>query len=183
MKTNTLSSLSLAILCQLIYEPKSGYDIKKKFEDSPMGHFSTSPGAIYPAIKRLETAGWIEGKVTNAQSLRPSKQYTLTEQGTEVLKESFATPLTREDVMLHMDQIILKFVFMTPLLERPATVRFLEQFIDRASQYKEELVNTSQQNKGAPPEVTLALNHGVQSYNMHLNWALDALKTLQKAHA
>ena len=53
-QTTDISTLSLAILGLIAQEWQSGYDIRKAFATTPMGHFSSSPGAIYPALKRLE---------------------------------------------------------------------------------------------------------------------------------
>ena len=50
----TLSRLEGALLGLLHGEARSGYALRKVFQDTPMLHFSDSPGSIYPALKRLE---------------------------------------------------------------------------------------------------------------------------------
>ena len=35
----------------------SGYDLRKVFEETALGNYSSSPGAIYPALSRLEQQG------------------------------------------------------------------------------------------------------------------------------
>ena len=72
-KEPTGSTLSLAILGLIAQAPCSGYDVRKVFATTPMGHFSASPGAIYPALKRLEKEGLIGGTVDRAQTLRPGR--------------------------------------------------------------------------------------------------------------
>ena len=37
----------------------SGYDLRKIFTTTAMGSFSDSPGAIYPALARLEANGLV----------------------------------------------------------------------------------------------------------------------------
>jgi len=60
MKQETgLSTLSLAILGLIAQQPQSGYDLRKVFSTTPMGHFSSNPGAIYPALRRIEGNDWI----------------------------------------------------------------------------------------------------------------------------
>ncbi len=55
--TVSLTPLRLAILGLVAMHPQSGYDLRKIFETTPMGNFSSSPGAIYPALKSLEKKG------------------------------------------------------------------------------------------------------------------------------
>ena len=71
MKQETgLSTLSLAILGLIHQQPQTGYDIRKLFATTPLGHISNSPGAIYPALKRIEDAGWIRGRTRQGKTHR-----------------------------------------------------------------------------------------------------------------
>ena len=74
-KKTTLSTLSLAVLGLIQQEPRSGYDLRKIFSTTPMGHFSTSPGAIYPALKRIEKSGWIRGNIDNNKELQTPENW------------------------------------------------------------------------------------------------------------
>ena len=176
-----LSPLTLATLCQLFVKPQSGYDLKKTFEETPMGHFSSSPGAIYPAIKRMEKSGWIIGSKANADTMRPSKLLSITESGLEILKSYFESPVKREHVIHDLDKLMLRFAFTTPLLGRPATIRFLEQFISALAAYVEELTVTSKQYENDPLEGRLALKQGLDSYIAQLEWARQSLLELSGA--
>ncbi|SRR5690606_22482317 len=178
MPSPTLSPLRMAIMCLILKGPRSGYDLKKEFEATPMGHFSTSAGAIYPALKRMEEAGWITGTVENAESLRPARLLSLTDDGLAVLKSTFRQPIEKEDIVLRLDQLLLRFAFMTPLLGREATINFLEQMIDGLREYIDELKGTTKQLEGEPPEGILALQHGIESFKCTLRWAQTAHATL-----
>src|SRR5258708_28775189 len=57
---STESLLGFAILGMLHARPQSGYDLRKAFVATPMRLFSDSPGAIYPALRRLRVRGWIQ---------------------------------------------------------------------------------------------------------------------------
>ena len=48
-----LSYLELAILGLARQKARSGYELRRVFATTPMGHFSDSPGAIYAAVRRL----------------------------------------------------------------------------------------------------------------------------------
>jgi len=50
-----------AVLGLIALEPRSGYDVKR-IVDRTIRHFwAASYGQIYPELRRLEEAGWIEG--------------------------------------------------------------------------------------------------------------------------
>ncbi len=70
-ENNNISTLSLAVLGLIVQRPRSGYDLRKVFSTTPMGHFSSSPGAIYPALIRIEKNGWVRGSIDTKKALRP----------------------------------------------------------------------------------------------------------------
>lgn len=176
--TPNISSLRLAILCMMLETPRSGYDLKTIFEQTPMGHFSSSPGSIYPALKRMEEEGWISGTVDNPDSLRPARMMSLTPKGEELLKHLFSQPIDEQDVVFRMDQLMLRFAFMTPLLGRESTCDFLEQLIEALANQVASLRTASRELTNDPPEGLLALRHGIVSYESTLRWARKALSIL-----
>jgi DNA-binding PadR family transcriptional regulator len=78
MSTPEVSLLGYALLGLLAQKESSGYDLRKTFADTPMQSFSDSPGAIYPALKRLELSGLIRGKVEQGSGLRRRQLFRLT---------------------------------------------------------------------------------------------------------
>ena len=175
-----LSSLRLAILCLILKAPRSGYQLKKDFEETPMGHFSSSPGAIYPALKRMEDDGWISGRVDNPDSLRPAKILSLTDKGIAFLKNYFLEPIVERDLVYRMDQLMLRFAFMSPLVGRESTCAFLRQLIEALSSHVSSLRAVSRELENDPLEGVLALQHGIESYESTLRWAHDSLSLLAK---
>ena len=67
--TPTIPLLGRALLGLLMETPLSGYDIRRIFTQTPLATFSDSPGAIYPALKRLEAAGLVRGRVERSAGL------------------------------------------------------------------------------------------------------------------
>ena len=53
------SILGYALLGLIYQQPLSGYDVKKIFASTPMAGFSDSPGAIYPALRKVEQLGFV----------------------------------------------------------------------------------------------------------------------------
>ncbi|UCG55651.1 MAG: PadR family transcriptional regulator [Phycisphaerales bacterium] len=179
---NQLSTLSLAILGLIGQKPLSGYDVRKVFSTTPMGHFSSSPGAIYPALKRIEKNGWIKGEVKNRKTLRPKLVFKLTDTGRKVLAEHLTRPVTKDDVMWHMDDLMLRFAFLGHVVGRKQTVKFLKEFaaeveahLSSLRQYMDEVRETMS------PYGRLAMDNGLDSYRVNARWARRAIKQLQQS--
>jgi len=75
----------------------SGYEIKKAFEEGPLGHIhEASFGAIYPALTELERQGLVTGREM-AQEKRPDKKvFALTEDGLKTLHRVLLNPPARD---------------------------------------------------------------------------------------
>ena len=138
-KSTIQSTLGFAVLGLISQEPRTGYDLRKVFATTPMGHFSSSPGAIYPALKRLEEDGLIEGVVEGKDTLRPKRVYTLTEKGEAALKQRLSQPVTQNDIVWRMDDLLLRFVFMSDILGRGKTLDFLKEFLLQVESYTPSL--------------------------------------------
>jgi DNA-binding PadR family transcriptional regulator len=176
---NSLSTLSLAILGLISQRPQTGYDLRKVFSTTPMGHFSSSPGAIYPALKRLEEAGWIRGRTGQGRTRRERVVYEVAPRGLEALKQHLAQPITPADVTWHMDDLMMRFAFMDGVVGREQTIRFLREF---ATQIDAHVADLRRYFDGAqetlPACGRLAMESGIESYEMYARWARRAIEEL-----
>ena len=57
-------------------QPRHGYEIIKAIADALNGHYTPSPGVIYPTLTLLEETGLIAGEAQG-----PKKLYRLTDEG------------------------------------------------------------------------------------------------------
>lgn len=64
------------VLDLIASQPRHGYEIIKAIEDALDGHYSPSPGVIYPTLTLLEETGLIAGEAQGAKKL-----YSITEAG------------------------------------------------------------------------------------------------------
>ncbi len=175
-----LSPLSLAILGLISQKPLTGYDLRKVFATTPMGHFSSSPGAIYPALRRIEEAGWIRPDASASRTRRQRVVYQITARGRNVLQEHLSQPVSREDVIWHMDDLMLRFAFMDGIVGREKTVRFLQDFAARIDAHVADLRRYFESARSILPACgRLAMENGMQSYEMNAQWARRAIQELQ----
>ncbi len=175
-----LSTLSLAILGLISQRPLTGYDLRKVFATTPMGHFSSSPGAIYPALRRIEEAGWIRSATPGVQTGRQRMVYEITARGRNALKEHLSQPVTEEDVTWHMDDLMMRFAFMEGVVGREKTLRFLRDFAARIDAHVADLRRYFEGARSILPACgRLAMESGIQNYEMNAQWARRAIQELQ----
>jgi DNA-binding PadR family transcriptional regulator len=176
-----VSLLGYAILGLIQQQPVSGYTLRKIFTATPMGSFSDSPGAIYPALARLEADGLIQGTVEDGAGLRRRKIYRLKPAGAAVLRKWYAHPVTREDVVRGMSEMLLRFAFLGDAADRAATERFLTSLQEQLAAYVPELeAYAAEHQRVMSLSGKLALDHGIRGFRASLEWAEAALATLAR---
>ena len=177
MTPRTITTLDYALLGLLCQSPRSGYDLRKIFETTAMGNYSGSPGAIYPALRRLEQQGLVEGEVDATKAMRPKKVFRPTKAGMETLNEWLVREIGREDVERRTDELMLRFAFHWVLDSRTATRRFLESFVSAIEGCLGDLNRQRKEYpKEAPLHPRLALAAGIEQYRACARWARKAIK-------
>lgn len=175
-----VSTLSLAILGVIRQQPQTGYDIRKQFATTPLGHFSNSPGAIYPALTRLEDAGWIRGRMGKGRTRRQRRVYEITPRGLRIMKDHLSKPVTQDDVTWHMDDLMLRFAFMDQTIGCEPTLRFLHEFAKQIDDHVARLRDYLDGVRDSMPTCgRLALEQGIESYEMNARWARRAVEELK----
>ena len=175
------SDLSLAILGLLSQRPMSGYALRKVFLTTALKAFSGSPGAIYPALRRLEQGGLVEGTVEKKDTLRPRKVFGLTRRGRTALVDSMTRPVRREDVIRRMGGLMLRFSFMSGLVGADKMREFLGALASQTEDYLRELEAESRRIlPGFSFTGRAALEQGVETYRTTARWARKTLAALKK---
>jgi len=178
------TSLGYAILGLLHVHggAQTGYALQKIFEDTPMRIYSGSPGAIYPALQRLEENGLVAGATHDVGPVKRARGYRPTTEGTRALRDHVTRPIERRDVESGMDELMLRFVFLGLVADAAATQAFLDDLEAHLESYLDELnANASQlEEKGAGMHARLALEAGLQTYRAHLRWARAATAALER---
>jgi DNA-binding PadR family transcriptional regulator len=170
------SQLGFALLGLMHQQPMSGYDLRKIFTSTAMGSFSDSPGAIYPALKRLEASGLARGTVEESASLRKRRVFTITAKGLAALKGWLTQPVTQDDVVRGKDDLMLRFAFMDGTVGEERTVQFLGEFAGQIAAYLPGLQQYLDAHASEMPlSGRLALECGIQEYAMQLQWARKAV--------
>ena len=181
MTERTPTSLEYALLGLLHQHPQSGYDLRKVLEMTALGNYSGSPGAVYPALRKLEKHGMVEGEVDSTQALRPKKIFRPTGKGRELFRDWLLQDIERKDVERRMDELMLRFAFHSVAGSTAATLRFLESLLKQVQEYVAEL----NRQRDLFPEATplhprLALAAGIEQYRACARWARKAIRRFEE---
>ncbi|HET7106496.1 MAG TPA: PadR family transcriptional regulator [Candidatus Acidoferrum sp.] len=181
MAPNSNSALAFALLGLIGQQPRSGYDLRKFFSSTPLISFSDSPGAIYPALRRLEQRGLVRGHIAEGAGLRRRRIFELTARGRAEFKRWQTQPLTRNDVVRNMDALMLRFAFMDQFAGKAATLRFLKAFRKELAAYIPTLRVYLKSNRGYMSQSgRLALESGIHAYEAQLRWTNGAMKSYRQ---
>ena len=80
-------TLDLLILRALELTPMHGIGVASRIEQVTRGAFVVKPGSLFPALRRLEQRGWIEGEWGPSENNRRARYYKLTRTGRTQLGE------------------------------------------------------------------------------------------------
>ena len=85
-QTNLLQgTLDLLILKALTTGELHGLGISRRIEQVTRGAFQVKPGSLFPALHRMEEAGWLASTWGESENNRRAKFYKLTKAGERAL--------------------------------------------------------------------------------------------------
>jgi DNA-binding PadR family transcriptional regulator len=181
MAPTRIPALGYALL-GMLQKPSSGYDLRKVFSSTSMKSYSDSPGAIYPALHRLERDGLIRGRVEQRSGMRRRQIFRPTPKGVAELKQWIALPITREDVGSGLKTIMLRFAFSETVMGADASVALLKSLDSALTPYLQHLREQLQamMSPAVSTSARLALECGIRSFESLSEWTRYALATYEK---
>ena len=79
-------TLDLLVLKALSLEPLHGLGVSHRIEQITKGAFHVKPGSLFPALHRMEEAGWLQSSWGESKNKRKAKYYRLTKAGRRQLE-------------------------------------------------------------------------------------------------
>ena len=98
-------TLDLLILKILALEPMHGWAIGQRLKQVSQDVLQVSVGSLYPALHKLENAGWIEADWKASENNRRAKYYSLTRLGRQQLETETAAWERLSSAILHVVQL------------------------------------------------------------------------------
>jgi transcriptional regulator len=80
-------TLDVLILKVLALQPMHGLGISRRIAQVTNATFDVKPGSLFPALHRMEEAGWLTSEWGESESNRRAKFYRLTKLGLRKLKQ------------------------------------------------------------------------------------------------
>jgi PadR family transcriptional regulator PadR len=81
-KTDLLQgTLDLLVLKALALGPLHGLGVSHRIEQITGGTFNVKPGSLFPALHRMEEAGWLKSSWGESENNRRAKYYRMTKAG------------------------------------------------------------------------------------------------------
>jgi DNA-binding PadR family transcriptional regulator len=171
-----------SILGMLSISPMSGYDIKKRIEESVSNFWTESYGQIYPILKSL-VAEMLVTKTVEKGSGKPDRHvYALTEQGRKELQRWLSEGVTPK---VERNELLLKLFFgeevsLATNISHIKRYRELQQGL--LARYQSIEAEIKDEHAGNPnlPYWVLTVRHGQHVSQALLDWCDEALAKLNK---
>ena len=139
-----------------------------------------SPGALYPALRRLEDRGLLQAEKTVSSGRRAQRVYHVTEAGRAVHLDWLRQPVVPDTIVADLGLHLMRFALMENNLPRRAVLAFLadlasalEGFVSGVEQFV-----ASGTGRSLPRHPVLALEHGIVMHRASLEWARSAMAAL-----
>jgi DNA-binding PadR family transcriptional regulator len=178
-------SLPHAILGFLDYQPMSGYDLKKFFDQSVAHFWSATQSHIYKALEELEKDGMVESQVIQQAGKPNRKQYKITEAGRTELRRWVSTPLPVE---LKREAWLIQ-VFFAHHLANEEIAHLFENRIERLHaslsecQRAQEYIDENEKHVGQKRLSSLwqlTLDYGIDYFEHEIRWLEKMLPVVRQ---
>ena len=173
------SQTEVAVLGALSVEPMTGYRLRAAITDT-LGHFwHESFGQIYPALRTLQDAGYVQREGTTGTGA-----FVITAAGEAHLRELLTEPFSPATPR---DPLLLRLFFarhVPPELTRERLVQALDAAVSGSQEYARIRAEIEEQPSG--PDATfwlITLSHGEHAARARIAWAQEALKMLGRTEA
>jgi DNA-binding PadR family transcriptional regulator len=170
------------LLGLLTVAPMSGYDLGQAIRTSVGYMWNESYGQIYPNLKKLEAAGFVESKAERQKGKPERRIYSITKKGRKRLEAWLAM---EPQPGIPRNELLLKLFFgaqTSPEIQ----IQHIERMVERESanlrefkRIEEEELPKNQQYPDAP-YWKMAARFGQLELKAHMRWAEETLEELQK---
>ena len=156
-------------------KPGTGYALRRVFETTPLGNYSSSPGSIYPALRVLERAALIQSRDEAGKDL-----FYITPAGGKTLEDWLSLPVSQEELDRGTDILLLRFALLQDG-PRSRTLDFLATLKSAADVRAQGLrdFHDGVAGQSMPLQARLALLHGIRSAETTAHWAAEAQDLLE----
>jgi DNA-binding PadR family transcriptional regulator len=125
-----LTTLEYILLGVLSMGPQSGYSINSTLQNG-IYRWKASPGATYPALKRLEQNDMVSSEIEAVTETQSRKVFRLTPQGEALIDHWIMAPLTESELLEEHNIMLVKFLFAEARFPGAQVLAFLDEYEKR----------------------------------------------------
>ena len=182
MAGRQLTDFEQVLIGLIATEPSTGYELKRRFTETPLGVYHPSSGALYPALRRLELRGLLQAEPDGNGQARRRFVYHLTDEGLTAHAGWVRCPVNPATIAADLPLHLMRFVMMEQLLSRAEVLGFLADLRDALTSFLGGLETYA---ASAPMEYTgrypaLALDHGISVHAASLAWTKRTINALAR---
>jgi len=173
---------SFAVLGMLMAGPRTGYDLKKDFDEQVRAFWAESLGQIYPTLHRLRDQGLIRSEESPSTGGPRRILYSITSNGEHALLEWLAEPAAPDTVR---NELLLK-VFFGNIAGSQTSIAQIRQYEHslRAIKSLYEMYEREIESRDVSPQRRLywrvALLSGKFVNEAKLAWCSEALSLIEQ---
>lgn len=176
--------LEIAILGLLNESPMHGYELRKRLSTLLGAFRAFSYGSLYPSLRRLQDAGWIDEQApiadeaeTGLKSRRAKKVYRLTAEG----KEHFAELLAEVGPEAYDDEGFGTRLAFFAQTRSDIRLQILEGRKQRMTEQADGMRSSLARTRERMDRYTLQLQeHGLESADREVRWLSELIETERK---
>jgi DNA-binding PadR family transcriptional regulator len=172
--------LEIAILGLLHESPMHGYELRKRLSTLLGAFRAFSYGSLYPSLRRLQEAGWIDEEAPLAEpsggftSRRGKKVYKLTAEG----KEHFAALLAEVGPEAYDDEGFGTRLAFFAQTRSDIRLQILEGRKQRMTEQADGMRSSLARTRERMDRYTLQLQeHGLESADREVRWLAELIET------
>jgi DNA-binding PadR family transcriptional regulator len=175
----------------MLREPHSGYDIKKKFEQSLRNFWSAELSQIYPLLQKMDDEGLLTSKISPS-NIGPSRRvYKRTAKGRKELAAWLtAGPSLGAERIGYLAQVY----FLSELEDDTAVLAFMSELRNYMADWLDTLTNSEKcwkaNEPGYPDQLPdtqfyeqLTLQLGLTKVHANLQWCDESIERIRTRQA
>ncbi len=180
-------SLKHALLGILTVHPMTGYELKQFFDSSVQHFWNAELSQIYPTLKSLEEAAYVDKRVEIQESRPNRKIYDITESGREEFARWVRAPQPAGDMR---DPFLIKLFFGTELPVEDILVLLRRQMEEQqkvlafSETVLRERIRESVAKHDSPRQGlfwTLTLEMAIAYRRTYIDWCEKSMKLLEES--
>jgi len=179
------------IMLGLLREPHSGYDIKKRFDQSLRSFWRAELSQIYPMLQKMEQDGLLSSKEGESDIGPPRRVYTRSAKGREELTAWLQNgPTVGTEKIAYLAQVF----FLANLNDHDKAIEFMQELRQHMAEWLAQLQaaeeNWRSNNPLYPDELPdadffpqLTLDLGLSKVQANLDWCDRCIERIRARQA